>query len=84
MQCFQKRDSKWVTPGEDSPDRIMKMNNLPVQMFLELKDIQFFNKIVNGCFSSNCDNFITRNQTNDHDLRHDVAHSHKTNLVFSE
>ena len=84
MQCFQNRVLKWVTPGRDSRDRLVKMKTLPVQMFLELKNLLFFNKIVSGCFSFNFDNFITRNQANDHNLRYDMVYSHKTNLVLSE
>ena len=81
--CFQNWVWQWVTPGRDSRDRLTKMNTLPVQTFLEL-EVLFFNKTVNGCSSFNFDNFVTRSQSNDHNLRHVFVYSCKRNLVLFE
>ena len=82
MQCFQNEESKCVTQGSDNRGRLVKINLLPLQIFLKFKDLLFLNKFVSGCFSFNFDNFISRCQANGHNRQHDVVYCYRANLIF--
>ena len=81
MQCFQNRFFTGVTSGRNNRNWLMELIVLYVQIFSGFKDLLFFKK--NVCISLNFDNFITRNQANDQNIRHDVVCSYWKNFVLS-